>query len=75
MDHLRAAKRDREADEVLTRVSRFVGRTITATKWPTVPLIDATARVNDTIRECIDPFLRIAMSADRREPSPIDTDE
>lgn len=73
LDHLRAAERDREADDVLTRVSRFVGHTITATKWPTVPLIDATARADDTIRECIDPFLRIAMSADRRQPSPIDT--
>jgi hypothetical protein len=60
LDRFRTLGAGQAADELLQRFSAFLGRTITATKWPTIPLHEAAARAEEAIEECVQPYLAAA---------------
>jgi hypothetical protein len=71
IDRFRTFGQDDAADGLLHRFSTFLGRPVTATKWPAIPLDDAAARPNEVIDTCIGPYLTAAEAlADPSPPPP-----
>ena len=67
LQRFREHSADDRADGLLERISHFVGHTITATKWPAIPIAEAAARIDDTLTECIAPYIEAAIALNARE--------